>query len=702
MEKLVRNNGLILSFVIIFTIILTFGCSLSKKSDNDKKTNPNASKYRPVINSLDKYEARPGDNLIVEGDYFGIKRDTSYVKFNTTKAIKYSDWQKKKINLLVPANAESGHLVVVTSGGTSDPVNFRVLYPPAIESFSPYRARYAYDTVIINGKYFGTTSLHLDGKVKIGQTSLSSVEINSISINNWSDTQIKFIVPAGVPSGHIYLATKIGMDSTQDNIRIVKEPVIANVNINPVFVGQLLNIYGTDFIAPSTGSSDPPSINEKVTITDTIGTINTIPTVYWSDDEIRVFIGDTDKFKSGKLAVNTYIGKSNEIDLKIMKNISGWNKENIDNSYYTNDTTNYTTAIYDSSNNKLHIAYTVTESTGINYLKYATSNLNSNIWNIQKLDSTVIAPNMVINNIGLPRMLYYTERNTIKFADLSSSGIWETTTIDGTTNTKKLTNPSTAIEIDPRGIVYLAYNLRDIVSSRQLIKFAKIDTTGIVTKKQLFSDTTICTQIALCLNKDNLPFIGSNIGYDILYVFNKLNRIKYFESTITGWNTTEVKKGYGNLDYLDSSATFGGIDLKRDNNGIIHMALVDGTTKFIDDWPVDGGVFYSSSKNGLDKLSSIYTANNYFNKWNNFVSMAIEKNVPHFIYTAIIDNRYNLYYTKYDSTNVIWSQSDLIAAKVDISQSRFLFDKNGKIHIFYFDSGLLKHINRYESTITKY
>ncbi|MBI5416743.1 IPT/TIG domain-containing protein [Candidatus Poribacteria bacterium] len=682
----INNEKFALYFVFVLIFSLALGCKLRDSGSNGIDTNTNEG--TPKIKSISANRGKAGDEIIIEGNFFGTTQGSGYVLFNTTrvKSGEYKNWSNLKIKVLVPHNATDGPVKVVTSKNIStNTINFKVDYPPIITSFSPNTVFSVFDTVTISGKYFGSSINDLSGYLKIDTTNIP----NSY-IGKWADSTIKFFVPNGTNSGYIHVHTSLGMDSTTAQLTINNRPIISAVSNNPVYVGQTFSIFGSNFLNLKT-------VNEYISINNTKFLSNNI--YYWSDTEIA-FIMPQD-ISSGDLFVHTYAGDSEKINLVIKE--SNWITENVNSIGNISDTESYIDAVYDSVANRFHVTYCDNYSG----LAYANKSITDSTWNNNTIDSNGLVSNIILNNNGNPNIIYYSKTNAMKFARKSLSN-WETSTIDATGGSLKLTHSSINSEVDTSGIIHTVYNINNL-NNKQIVKYIKIDSTGIL------SDTTITfldneynvnnTQVALALKKDNLPFIAVAIGYNSSA--GSPNKMNFYDKIPTGWNSIpSLEKKYIDPYYVDTTAPYGGISIRKDTqDNKMHIAFVDGPISIN---PIDseatansGGIFYSiysPEQISFINWKNIYSDNNFSNSWSKRLDLKVDKakNLQ-ILFTKKSTSQFEIY--KLKNVNTSWETESGIVNSIDSPYSNFVFDKNGLIHIFYYNNGYLKHY--YNNEITK-
>lgn len=130
-----------------------------------------------------------GLDVTLTGSNFGTAQASGWVSFNGAKGtVKY--WSNTLVVATVPSGATYGQLGIVQNGLTSNGLLFTPYWQPKVTALS---ANYTLvgNTVTITGTDFGTTP--------------EKVVLNGVQLaaSSWSDTQVSFVVPAGVGSGYV-------------------------------------------------------------------------------------------------------------------------------------------------------------------------------------------------------------------------------------------------------------------------------------------------------------------------------------------------------------------------------------------------------------------------------------------------------------------------------------------------------------------
>jgi hypothetical protein len=143
----------------------------------------------PVLSSATPLVQARGLDVTLTGSNFGTLPASGWVSFNGSKGTVKS-WSDTMIVATVPSGATYGQLGVVQNGLTSNGLLFTPFWQPRVTALSTNYTLVG-NTVTITGTDFGTTP----DKVVLNGTRLTAA--------SWSDTQVTFIVPAGVGSGYV-------------------------------------------------------------------------------------------------------------------------------------------------------------------------------------------------------------------------------------------------------------------------------------------------------------------------------------------------------------------------------------------------------------------------------------------------------------------------------------------------------------------
>jgi hypothetical protein len=175
----------------------------------------------PSITSVSPSTGAAGTTVTITGVSFGASPGQS-VRFNGVEA-QVSSWSDISISIVVPANAVTGPVTIITANGLlSNGVTFTV--PLVIVSIEPTSGPIG-TVIAINGSSFGPTQG--SGTVSIGNTPMA--------VFAWSDTQIVATVVPG---------TSTGAAEVQQNGNVVSGPIFTvSSTFSPYTVSpQTLNL----------------------------------------------------------------------------------------------------------------------------------------------------------------------------------------------------------------------------------------------------------------------------------------------------------------------------------------------------------------------------------------------------------------------------------------------------------------------------
>jgi hypothetical protein len=185
------------------------------------------SRKAPVIHSLEPPMAAPGEEVTVNGEYFGRTEREGSLSFagEIPPPSLIKSWSDQKIVFVVPDDASSGLVSVSNSQGTSagmllaNTVSIPTVLQtagvpgkPLLWSVLPASV-VAGQTVTLMGRGFGTGS---DGAVVVN-TGGPVLEIGPQDCLGWSDRSVTFRVPAGAQAGAtVAVRTSTGVSPALD------------------------------------------------------------------------------------------------------------------------------------------------------------------------------------------------------------------------------------------------------------------------------------------------------------------------------------------------------------------------------------------------------------------------------------------------------------------------------------------------------
>jgi hypothetical protein len=191
----------------------------------------------PTITALSPSSGPLGSLVTISGTNFGSTQGTSTVTFNGVSAGTASSWSATSIDLLVPAIATTGNVVVTVGGVASNGLNFTVAPPPQISSVSPTSGPVG-TSFTVTGTSFGVSQ----------GTSTVTVGGAQATTTSWSATTIVAIVPPNAASGATAATLFVTVANQVSNIfSFTVTPSIASLSPASGPVGSSLTITGSSF-----------------------------------------------------------------------------------------------------------------------------------------------------------------------------------------------------------------------------------------------------------------------------------------------------------------------------------------------------------------------------------------------------------------------------------------------------------------------
>jgi hypothetical protein len=178
------------------------------------------------------------------------------VTFNGKAATLVTSDTATEIDVIVPAGATSGAIVVTTAKGTGSslPSTFTVDATPKIGSFSPTQGAVG-DSVVITGSGFAPVETGGFG-ARIDDT-VTFPGAAPVAVNATDDNHITVNVPAGATTGKIAVANHYGDTSTSTTaFTIVHAPTIGSFTPASGLVGSMVTINGSGFTGTGKSTGD--------------------------------------------------------------------------------------------------------------------------------------------------------------------------------------------------------------------------------------------------------------------------------------------------------------------------------------------------------------------------------------------------------------------------------------------------------------
>jgi len=155
--------------------------------------------YPPLLESLSPMSGPIGTLVTLGGQRFGDAQGDSEVTFNGTKAVTCASWSDTNIVCTVPEGATTGPVVVTTSSGTSNGIDFTVtsVVTPRVADCDP-REVYQGDTIDL---HIVGSDTHFDDGVSAASVSGAGVKVNSTTVTDPTHATANIIVDNAAPPG---------------------------------------------------------------------------------------------------------------------------------------------------------------------------------------------------------------------------------------------------------------------------------------------------------------------------------------------------------------------------------------------------------------------------------------------------------------------------------------------------------------------
>ena len=212
------------------------GSLVVSTADGGTRTAQSFTVYQPpTLTAPPPGEGTPGAVMTLTGTYFSPVAAQDTVFFNGVQAL-VQQASATSLQVVVPATATTGRIMVKTLGGTtSSAQDFVVWYPPTASGLTPAKAR-AGATVRLTGTNFaaGRTQVFFGSAAgTVEQADASSLQVR---------------VPVGAGSGPVRVVTPGGAAATPD-FTFVPAPVITGFSPLSGSVGERITVTGLQFLA---------------------------------------------------------------------------------------------------------------------------------------------------------------------------------------------------------------------------------------------------------------------------------------------------------------------------------------------------------------------------------------------------------------------------------------------------------------------
>ena len=187
----------------------------------------------PVVREFSPLAANPGSVIAIFGENFVA--GGTVVQFNGSNSPSVVVVAPTQINAMVPSNALSGPIRVVTAQGSGlSTQHFTVLGGPLISGFTPSRADVGSVITLSGANFFGATAVIFHSN-------------RSANFNVTSDSQIQAQVPLGAVSGLIRVVTPRGTGVSTQSFTVISGPVIDGFSPRMGLPGDTIILSGVNF-----------------------------------------------------------------------------------------------------------------------------------------------------------------------------------------------------------------------------------------------------------------------------------------------------------------------------------------------------------------------------------------------------------------------------------------------------------------------
>lgn len=189
---------------------------------------------RPIISSINPAVASPGQDVTITGFYFGTEEEATSLVTIGGRQFTIKTWSDQLIEATVPANAESG-IIVVTVGTLSSRsgISAQLFIGTAPPSGEPLIIALSHDTASIGSRVtvFGFNFGATQGESRVtfagaegGRVPAQVVTetINGTTRSHWTNTSIQVLVPANSTTGPVMVT--VGQMNSNANFNFIPLP----------------------------------------------------------------------------------------------------------------------------------------------------------------------------------------------------------------------------------------------------------------------------------------------------------------------------------------------------------------------------------------------------------------------------------------------------------------------------------------------
>lgn len=187
----------------------------------------------PQIFSVNPHSGEPGDVMVIEGRFFGKKKlgDEVRIAGVSPATSEYLEWEESKISFVIPEEASSGLVRVVTKNGRSNAKVFANMKQIPVVVSGPVKPGHPF-IQSVNPTIGGTGTLLTISGINFGlergnsavfftwisegahEASHIRASMGNLDYESWGDREISVCIPDGAVSGNMFVTTDKGMSNT--------------------------------------------------------------------------------------------------------------------------------------------------------------------------------------------------------------------------------------------------------------------------------------------------------------------------------------------------------------------------------------------------------------------------------------------------------------------------------------------------------
>lgn len=224
--------------VIVVPEATVSGPVVLKTPQGDIQTKTSLTISEPIaISSFSPAKARPGQTVTIEGTYLNLIKEVTFNNKKTVLAADFVSQSQTKIEVNVPADAQTG--IFVLSNGLADPILVESETPlevtlPAVAQISPTPVKAGTELTIDGTDLDLTKEVVFQGGSKV--TSFNSISAEKITLT----------VPADAKDGALKLVVASLVEVTTAQEVVMKLPLIAALSPDPAKTGGTVTVTGED------------------------------------------------------------------------------------------------------------------------------------------------------------------------------------------------------------------------------------------------------------------------------------------------------------------------------------------------------------------------------------------------------------------------------------------------------------------------